>query len=199
MLTGTQLFTNLAVAITAVQVTAPLVSTTGLTIATGNHVYFLLDDGVSQEIVKATGVTGQVLTILRGQFGTTARAFVAGVCVKPYLGYEAICELFTQGGCAGGGGVTCVPVALGGSYFPDAVIGVSWQAAASYTNATAITAPIVPAWVTVTVTANMITMTGVPPAGTTDFRVVTIANGCNSSSVVVERTIRICQQIGVAV
>lgn len=198
MLTGTQLFTNLTAAITAVQTTATVGSTTGLTIATGNYVYFLLDDGVVQEIVKATAVSGQVLTVLRGQFGTTPRAFVTGVCVKPYLGYEAICELFTQGGCAGGGAVACVPVTLGGSYFPDAVIGVTWQAAASYTNALTLTAPIVPAWVTVTVTAGMITMTGVPPVGTTDFKVVAIANGCNSSSVVVDRAIRICQQIGVA-
>lgn len=198
MLTGSQLFTNLSAAITATQGTMTVTATTGLVIASGSHTYFLIDDGVAQEIVKATAVAGLSVTILRGRLNTTARAFVAGVCVKPYYGYETVCELIAQGGCTNAGETVCVPVATGGSFFPDAVIGVEYQAAASYTNASAIAVPIKPVWLTATVTASMVALSGTPPLGTTDFKVVVIANGCNNSSVVVDRTVRICQQIGLA-
>jgi hypothetical protein len=198
MLTGSQLFSNLSVAIDASQAVITLASTAGLVIAPGNHTYFTLDDGVAQEIVRASAVSGLTITVLRGQLGTTARAFVSGVCLKPYNGYETVCELIAQGGCSGVGSATCTPVSSGGSFFPEAVIGADWQAAATYSNAQIITVPVKPAWVTVVVAAGMVTMGGVPPVGTTDFKLVVIANGCNNSSVVTDRIVRICQQIGVA-
>lgn len=198
MLTGSQLFTNLTTAVTPAQAVFTLNSTAGLVIAAGNHTYFVLDDGVAQEVVKATVVAGLTVTVLRGQLGTTARAFVAGVCIKPYNGYETVCELIAQGGCTGVGATACTPVTSGGSFFPEAVVGEEWSAAATFTNATAVNVPIKPAWVTVVVLTNIVTMSGVPPVGTTDFKVVVVANGCNSSSIVTDRQVRICQQIGVA-
>lgn len=199
MLTGSKLFTNLSAAVTAAQGSLPVISATGLAVLTGNYTYVLLDDGVAQEVVKVTAVSGLNLTVLRGQFDTTPRAFVAGVCVKPYNGYETICELIAQGGCTNVSGATCVPVVAGGSFFPEAIINESWQAASSYANATTITVAIKPAWVTSVTVSGLVTLTGIPPLGTTDFKVVIIASGCNNSSVTVDRVVRICRQVGLGV
>lgn len=199
MLVGNNLYSNLSAAITATQTNITMASYGSLAVPAGSHAYALLDDGTMQEIVKITAVSASGgLTVERGQLGTTAKAFVSGVCVKPYWGYEAICELIAQGGCGGGGVVACTPVAKGAAVFQDAVIGSEWNAVASFSNATSVSVPIKPAWVTATISGGSAILTGVPPVGAIDFAVIVIANGCNNSSVTVDRVVKVCAQVGVA-
>ncbi len=55
---------------------------TFLTPTNGDWYYLTLDDDTSIEIVKATGLVGNVLTIERGLQGTSDTAFAAGTLVS---------------------------------------------------------------------------------------------------------------------
>lgn len=83
--------TTLAGSITAGQTTLAVMDTAGMpsvTAGSGNYFYLTLIDQVSaanntnppaqREVVKVTDITGQVLTVVRGQDNTVAQAFALG-------------------------------------------------------------------------------------------------------------------------
>jgi hypothetical protein len=197
MLTGNELITTLAQPLASPQTSMLLTSTIGLVVEPENATYAVLDDGTQQEIVKITAVTNNAAIIVRGQFGTNAKNFVKGVCVKPYVGYHFICELIRQGGCAGTGVIACTPVAIVGSVFPDAVIGKPWVAIASFSNSISVVSSAMPSWASAAVTNGAITLSGTPPVGAVDFPLIIVAGGCNNSSVIVDRSVKVCIPVGV--
>ena len=48
----------------------------------GEHFFCTLDDGTNNEIVKVTAISGNTLTIVRGQESTTARAFLTNHIIE---------------------------------------------------------------------------------------------------------------------
>lgn len=79
---------SLSVGITSGDTSLPLINSVGFPsiIATGDHFYVTLDNGVAIEIVKVTGVSGNTLTgCTRGQEGTTAQTFASGTPVENRL------------------------------------------------------------------------------------------------------------------
>jgi hypothetical protein len=201
VLTGTDLITNLADAITPAQVNIPLLSSGDLSskLTTGQWAYFLLDDGTKQEIVKGTAISADgKLSVVRGQFGTIAQSFVKGVCVKPYTGINFLCEMFAQGGCQGATTPTaCTPVTVATESMPDAIIGKTWTGVIAFSNATSVLAVKKPSWVTATVTGSTMILTGIPPASAANAPVVVRADGCNSSISLVNTSVKVCNQVAV--
>lgn len=68
----------------------------------GEFVCVIEDVNANREVVRCTGRTGEQLTLLRGQEGTTARAFVSGDTIELRWTAGAIKEFFVQTGIDGG-------------------------------------------------------------------------------------------------
>ncbi len=202
MLTGSDLTTNLAEAVAPAQTSLKVadIGDLGAKLVSGSHAYIMLDDGVQSEIVKATAASGGAITVVRAQFGTTAKSFVAGVCAKPYTGINFLCELFSQGGCTMGTTVACTPVSLATESLPDAVVGKPWVGVVAFANATTVTAVTKPSWATATVTGSTLILKGTPTSAfaIANAPIVVRADGCNSSISVVNSKLQVCSQVSVA-
>ena len=78
--------TTLSSAINATQTTISVADASGLpTLASGDYVYLTIDTDTASptlEVVKVTAISSNSLTVVRGQDGTTASSFSAGVKVE---------------------------------------------------------------------------------------------------------------------
>ena len=61
----------------------------------GEHFFCTLDDGTNNEIVKVTAISGNTLTIVRGQESTTARSFLTNHIIESRV-TAGIMDLFPQ-------------------------------------------------------------------------------------------------------
>lgn len=97
--------TTLASALTAVATTITVSDGGRLPVlASGDHFYLVLQDFYDRnyvEIVKVVGTSGNVLTVLRGQDGTAARAFSVGAYVELRLTVRGFSEFISQIGTGG--------------------------------------------------------------------------------------------------
>lgn len=96
------LYSNNATSTLAAAITST--SATSLTVATGQGALFpnptggnffllTLTNGSAMEIVKVTGVSGDVFTIVRGQEGTTPNTFAVGTAAGNYLTKGALDQI----------------------------------------------------------------------------------------------------------
>lgn len=152
-----------------------------------------ISDGVYTEYVKVTGVSGTKLTVLRGQDGSTARAWATGACVSYVMTTSIVCELIAQGGCAATG--TCTAVTYGTKSVPQAVIGKPWSAVVAFANSTAVSVEAKPSWASAVINTGVAILTGTPPVGAVTEPLIVKANGCNASVVVVHDSVSICEQV----
>lgn len=200
MLVNNFLYTNITEALTATATTVKLATIGDLAtkLAGGNHVYVALDDGTDKrEVVKVTAVAADgTATIARAQFGTTAQAFVQGVCAKPYEGVGVMCELISQGGCSTA--ASCDEVKAPTYSLPDAVVGKPYTGVVVFPNATSIGAVSIPAWATMTVNGNSALIQGTPTGAATAMDFVVRAQGCSNSVAILNKTLQICEQVGAA-
>ena len=77
--------TTLSSAINASQTTISVTDASGLpTLSSGDYIYLTIDTDSSPtlEVVKVTAISSNSLTVVRGQDGTTASSFSAGVKVE---------------------------------------------------------------------------------------------------------------------
>jgi hypothetical protein len=93
--------TTLRAAITPASTQLLLAAGTGayFNIGSGNYLYATIEDGNQVEIVlyNCTGVVvNDTITVLRGQDGTSAKAFPAGACVKVAWNVQQVEDLVTQ-------------------------------------------------------------------------------------------------------
>ena len=65
-------------------------------LADGNHSYLLISNASGYEVVKLVDVQNTTATIVRGQDGTTARAFTAGSKVEFVLGDAAVQDIINE-------------------------------------------------------------------------------------------------------
>ena len=159
-----------------------------------NYTTLVLNDGVYAEVVRATAASG-VITIVRAQEGTAARAFAAGTCAKAQLTAAGLSYLICNSGCA------CVPVDLrAGAVLEQPTINVPWAHSWYFTGTQPLTAAALtmPAWLTLDTTAmsaGLLTLSGTPITAAPAAFVVAVT-GCNGSSEVITETLTICSPTG---
>ena len=159
-----------------------------------NYTTLAINDGTYVEIVQAQA-TGNVVTIIRAQEGTTARAFAAGTCAKAQLTAAGLSYLICNSGCA------CSPITLSaGGLLEQPTINIPWTHSWYFTGTAPFTATgiTVPAWLTLDTSqlaTGLLTVYGV--AITTAPAVISIAvTGCNGTSQVINETLTICSPTG---
>ena len=159
-----------------------------------NYTTLAINDGTYVEIVQATAV-GTVITIVRAQEGTVARAFAAGTCAKAQLTAAGLSYLICNSGCA------CVPIDMkAGLLIEQPNINKVWTHSWYFTGTTPFTATgiTVPSWLTLDTSqlaTGLLTVSGTP--STTTPAVLSIAvTGCNGSSEVINETLIICSPTG---
>lgn len=167
------------------------------TLLGANQTTLYVRDGVYTEIVRATAAAG-VVTVVRAQEGTTARAFAAGSCARADLTSAGLAELICSSNCA------CDPVDLkAGENIEQPHLNVAWNHSWFFTG----TQPLVvttiskPAWLTVDTSKigqGLLTVTGTANVGTSAELSLAVA-GCNSSVELIEETLTICSPTGVVV
>ena len=77
-LASSTLASSLSSTATAISVTS---SSSFPALGSGDHFYASIGEGTGSEIVKVTGVSSNTFTVVRGQDGTTAQSFSAGVVI----------------------------------------------------------------------------------------------------------------------
>lgn len=92
--------TTLASALTAVATTITVANGSKFpALAVGDYFYVVLQDFYDRnlvEVVKVTGVSGNVLTVVRGQDGTVGRAFAVGAYAELRLTVRTFAEFIAQ-------------------------------------------------------------------------------------------------------
>lgn len=149
----------------------------------GNSTLVELIDGINTEIVTATACSGNTLTITRGGYGTTARAFIAGSCTNGLIN-EWLCALFAQGGCtpAATAAVCAAASIMYGKTPSDPEVGVLYQHAIVLAGDAPfnVSALVKPSWMTVaplgSTTSNTIMLTGTPTDDTEPLLQLGISN-----------------------
>ena len=89
------------------------------TLSSGESFFVTFDDGTNKEIVKVTGRSGNTLTVVRAQDGTSARAFSINDAVDLRL-TAAVLETFPQlNGNSQSGSIDITSLKIGGSEVID--------------------------------------------------------------------------------
>ena len=92
-LASSTLASSLSSTATAISVTS---SSSFPALGSGDHFYASIGEGTGSEIVKVTGVSSNTFTVVRGQDGTTAQSFSAGVVIALRVVAAALDDLSAQ-------------------------------------------------------------------------------------------------------
>lgn len=92
-LASSTLASSLSSTATAISVTS---SSNFPALGSGDHFYASIGEGTGSEIVKVTGVSSNTFTVVRGQDGTTAQSFSAGVVIALRVVAAALDDLSAQ-------------------------------------------------------------------------------------------------------
>lgn len=157
-----------------------------------------LSDGVYTEIVNATITGGTTVTIVRGQEGTTARAFAAGSCAKATLTAAGLAQLVCATNCG------CDPIKLrAGDNLSSPQLGVEWTHSWFFTG----THPFIllptalPFWATFDETMlnqGLLTVRGTATTPDTDVAISFVITGCSGSHQAIDERVDVCAPTGLA-
>jgi hypothetical protein len=142
-----------------------------------DYTYLILRDPVGAEVIKVTHTCGGLI-VDRGEDGTEPLNFPRGSCVRWEMTPAVVKELICTHNCCEGE-CPCEPVAAAGITLPAGKVGVSWHGVAIFTGDTPmeLAATGVPAWATITVGANYVTIDGVP-TGSGAYNISVAATNC---------------------
>jgi hypothetical protein len=127
------------------------------------YIFLTISDQIGTEVVKVSGVCG-ALTVLRAQDGTTQLNFPKGSCVSfrmtPAVVRDMVCNtVCCEDDC-------CVPVSVAAGELPNGTVGRVYTGTVVFSGSTPmqLATANVPAWMSLHIGANYVSVTGTPPA-----------------------------------